>query len=79
VTDLLEETICYAKLSDEIQKVCNKREYQLIEKLTWDTYISIKATLPKDIQLWLRATKERPPIAHLEGGSSFSIGDWNPS
>jgi len=76
ITDSLEETVCYAKLCKKIKEVCDRSEYQLIEKLGWDVYQGIKEFLPKDSQLWVRATKEHPPVPQLEGGSAFSIGDW---
>jgi dihydroneopterin aldolase len=76
VTDSLEQTVCYAKLCQKIKDVCDLQEYQLIEKLGWDVYQAVREFLPQDTFLWLRATKEHPPVAHLEGGSAFSIGDW---
>ena len=41
-SDRLDETICYALLSDKIRSLCNNNEYHLIEKLGWDVYAAIK-------------------------------------
>ncbi len=79
MTDSLEQTVCYAKLSQKIKEVCDRREYQLIEKLGWDIYQAVREDLPEQSLLWLRATKEHPPVAHLEGGAAFSLGDWEPA
>jgi hypothetical protein len=75
-SDSLQETVCYSKISQQIKTICERQEYQLIEKLGWNVYQELRETLPKDVLLWIRANKEHPPVAHLEGGAAFSIGDW---
>ncbi len=74
--DDLNETICYAKLSNRARVICDMREYQLIEKLGWDAFSALKEIIPPNVKLWLRVTKEKPPVAELEGGASFSVGEW---
>jgi len=32
--------------------------------------------VPPGAELWLRATKLRPPVADLAGGVAFSLGDF---
>jgi dihydroneopterin aldolase len=78
-TDQLSETLCYAKICQEIQDLCLHEEYRLIERLGYTVFSSLKNFIPDSVQLWLRITKVSPPIPHLElqGGASFSIGDWN--
>jgi dihydroneopterin aldolase len=75
-TDRLEETVCYAEMSESVRTVCNRQEYCLIEKLGWDAYSQLKKILPPDVQLWVRVVKEKPPVADLEDGTSFTVGDW---
>ena len=75
-TDALDQTVCYAKLSQKIKEVCDRQEYQLIEKLGWDVYREIRNTLPQEMGLWVQARKENPPVENLEGGASFTVGDW---
>ena len=76
LSDRLVDTVCYAELSEIVRKVSTAKEYDLIEKLGWDTFSSIKEILPKSVQLWLRTTKEKPPVPELVGGAAFSLGDW---
>jgi len=76
LTDALNETVCYAEISDTLRQVCARREFLLIEKLGWDAFSSLKERLPRGTQLWIRTTKEKPPIADLQDGASFCLGDW---
>lgn len=78
-SDVLEQTVCYAELSQKIKEVCDRCEYQLIEKVGWDVYEALRELLPKDHLLRVCANKEHPPVAHLEGGAAFTIGDWEQS
>jgi dihydroneopterin aldolase len=75
-TDRLEETICYASISETIRHLCLNQEYRLIEKLGWDVYSAIKETLPEATELKIKTTKEKPPVPDLEGGSTFVLSDW---
>lgn len=77
LSDKLEETFCYAEISDRIREVCAQREYHLIEKLAWEAFSTLKERLPQSTKLWLRTTKEKPPIEDLEDGASFCLGDWD--
>ncbi len=75
-SDQLEESICYDHLSQVIAEICNRQEYALIEKLGYDAFKALRETVSPQTQLWLLTTKEAPPVQGLEGGASFSIGDW---
>ncbi len=75
-SDSLQETICYAQLSEKIKRVCDQREYALIEKLGWAIYQAVRELLPQSALLLVRTHKERPPVDHLEGGAVFTLGDW---
>src|SRR2546423_1880040 len=50
ISDQLEDTVCYARLSELTRNVCNKSEYHLIEKLGWDVYSALKESLPQSTQ-----------------------------
>jgi dihydroneopterin aldolase len=76
ITDRLDETVCYAAMSERIRELCELNEYHLIEKLGWDAYSAIKEILPEDTELKVKTTKEKPPVADLQGGSTFVLGDW---
>lgn len=76
-SDQLEETVCYALLSQKVHEVCDRAEYALIEKLGWEVFRSLKEILPPSCQLWIRVLKEKPPIPEpLNNGASFCLGDW---
>lgn len=78
-SDRIEDTVCYAALSQRLGQVCEEKPYHLIEKLGWDAFQSIKKIIPEDVRLWLKVTKEKPPVPFLEQGTSFSVGDWEAS
>jgi len=75
-TDRLEETVCYAAMSEKIRALCERGEYHLIEKLGWDVYSAIQEILPETSQLKIKIKKEKPPVPDLHGGSAFVLGDW---
>ena len=77
VTDRLQDTVCYAQISEQVASICKKTEYSLIEKLGFDAFHSIREILPPSIGLLLKIVKEKPPVEHLEGGASFTLGDWH--
>lgn len=76
-SDQLTDTVCYSQVSDKLSEICNRTEYLLIEKLGWDAYQALKEMIPPSVDLWVRLTKEKPPIPYpLEQGASFCVGDW---
>lgn len=77
LNDRLEDTVCYAALSDRISKVCEKTEFHLIEKLGGDVFSSLRELVPPQVKLRIQVTKEKPPIDNLLGGASFCLGDWD--
>ncbi len=76
-SDSLSDTVCYAQLSDAIRKICHIQEYRLIEHLGWRAFVALKEIIPQSTQLWLKILKEKPPVADLQDGTSFCLGDWN--
>ena len=76
-TDQLKDTICYFELSQKIRQICHQTEYLLIEKLAFQILDSLKKTIPLPVQMQITVTKEQPAdMERIEGGASFSIGDW---
>ncbi len=76
ITDALEDTICYGKISDEIRKCCETREYQLIEKMGYDAYGTVRELTGEEVAIGISVHKVRPPIENLLGGAYFRCGDF---
>ena len=75
-SDRLEDTLCYAELIDAAREACAGREFHLVERLAHVLFSRLRGLVPKDADLWLRATKLRPPVEGLGGGVAFSLGDF---
>lgn len=73
-TDHLEDTICYAELTDTIRDQINNKHYKLIEHLTAEIYTIVKMHLPNNSKLTIALTKY-PIINGLKGGVCFRYGD----
>ncbi len=57
VTDELDDTVCYASLSDQIREELGDKKYRLIEHLSRDIYDIVIKQLPKKSRLIVRITK----------------------
>jgi dihydroneopterin aldolase len=75
-SDRLEDTVCYAELIEAARKTCAGREFHLVERLAHELFARLRVLVPAEAELWLRATKLRPPVAGLHGGVAFSLGDF---
>ena len=75
-SDRLEDTVCYAELIEAARKACAGREFNLVERLAHELFTRLRPLVPADAELWLRATKLRPPVEGLHGGVAFSLGDF---
>jgi dihydroneopterin aldolase len=78
VSDELDETICYAQLSENLKETIETREFQLIEHMAHEAFQSLKKMISNSNQLAIRVHKLKPPVANLNGGTSFVFGDWAP-
>jgi dihydroneopterin aldolase len=74
-SDELADTVDYERLAATIRKIAQRGEYRLLERLGWDLFRAVREFVPPSARLRLTVTKERPPIAGLEGGASFTLGD----
>ncbi len=77
-SDELVDTVDYCGLIEAARSLCAEREFKLIEHLAAELRARLCAQLPGASELWLRITKLHPPVVDLEGGVSFSLGDWEP-
>ena len=76
VSDRIEETVCYADLCDALKRLCQDREFRLIERLALQAYQVVRELVSSADQVALRIHKVRPPIENLRGGSQYRIGDF---
>jgi dihydroneopterin aldolase len=75
-SDRLEDTVCYAELIEAARKLCAGREFALVERLAHELFTHLRGLVPAGAELWLRATKLRPPVDGLSGGVAFALGDF---
>jgi dihydroneopterin aldolase len=73
-TDQLDDTFCYALLTEKIKNNITSRTFRLIEFLGREIYQLLKSDLPKDCFITIGITKN-PPIPALKGGVQFWYGD----
>lgn len=79
INDNLNDTLCYANLTDDLQNFCNGRSFKLIEALAYQLYQFLKkkisAVISEQNNIFLCITKSLQ-LPTLEK-SSFSISDYN--
>src|ERR1700677_4995145 len=74
-TDLLDDTVCYAKLTDGVLKVCSEKSYQTVEHMASRIFEELRKTMPQDVKLQVKMHKLNPPLPNLKGGVFFTCGD----
>ena len=72
-SDRLEQTLCYAEICQDMDAVCRKGEYALVERLADELIERIRARTGRQAGLDLRVHKLRPPIEGLRGGVVFRL------
>ena len=75
-TDTLEQSVCYFKICEQIRVLASRNKFSLIEKLGFDTLAALKALLPSGVRVRVCVHKMHPPVSHLEGGVSYTCGDF---
>ncbi|MDF3048329.1 MAG: dihydroneopterin aldolase [Candidatus Midichloriaceae bacterium] len=74
--DCLEDTICYAKLVQEVKAVCAGGRFNLVERLTGDVHASIKNYIANQKCLVesinVTVCKISPPVPDVHGGVFFT-------
>jgi len=74
-SDKLQDTICYQKLTEDINKFCAKRKFQLLEYLTAELLVFIAAKLPNRCKIELTLVK-KPNILGLKN-CFFTLANAN--
>ncbi len=74
-SDDLADTIDCAWLSEQVTRVGASGEYRLLERLAQCLYSELRGLLASDIGLWLQVAKARSPLAAMEHGARFALGD----
>ena len=77
-TDKMENSVCYSKVCEQIKQLTLKNKFSLIEKLAFETLITVKKLLSSQKKTRVRVCvhKIHPPVANLEGGVSYTCGDF---
>jgi 7,8-dihydroneopterin aldolase/epimerase/oxygenase len=75
ISDRLEETVCYARLTDLLERYAKDREFATVEKLGFDFFRQLKDYILGPHQLTLHLHKVKPPIPNLQGGVVFTLRD----
>lgn len=75
LNDNIDDTICYFKICKIIKSFCRDTECKLLEYLTYQLYMQIRASLNKDVKIRIRTDKCKPPIKDLCGAASFEYSD----
>ena len=75
-TDILEDTICYAKLIQALENYCEGKVFNLLEKLAADLTGVIKEFIAGQAAMSLVVHKVNPPIKNLNGGTQYRIADF---
>ena len=74
ISDELRDSVCYAKVCEEIMSVVQGREFNLVEKLAADCLEQLKNQYPENL-ISITTHKVRPPIDNLQGGVVYTCGD----
>jgi dihydroneopterin aldolase len=74
-SDDLTDTFCYDKMVQHFERVLKEQEFNLVERLAFFLFNSLKSQLPAKARLQIDVNKVSPPIASIRGGVIFSYGD----
>lgn len=73
LSDKLEDSVCYANITNIIKETISNKKYNLIEYLAANTYDEIiKHTGNKEISLTVTVKKLSPPVEDIHGYVSFT-------
>jgi dihydroneopterin aldolase len=76
LTDSLDDTICYATISESIKRHCESREFSLVERMGYDIYGLVREIVGSTDDLGISVHKMHPPVENLSGGVIFRCGDF---
>lgn len=72
-TDALDDTLDYAALAETIRSTATSARVRLLERLAGLVGAALAARIPRGAHFRLAVTKERAPIADLEGGATVEL------
>lgn len=73
LSDKLEDSVCYANITNIVKETISNKKYNLIEYLAANTYDEIiKHTGNKEISLTVTVKKLSPPVKDIHGYVSFT-------
>jgi 7,8-dihydroneopterin aldolase/epimerase/oxygenase len=75
-SDNLRETVCYADLCEGLRKLCAGREFQVIERLAYESYALVSELAGPGVAVSVSVHKVAPPVKGLKGGTRFRCGDF---
>ncbi len=75
VTDSIENTVCYDKLTTEIRTYIGTNHYKTIEYLSKKIFDLTKKQIPQSNKTLIHIHKVNPPMPHIVGGTHFTYGD----
>lgn len=75
-TDSLQDTVCYAQISEAIRKHCESREFQLVERIGYEVYGIVRELTGPNVEVGISIHKVRPPVENLRGGIFYRCGDF---
>ncbi len=75
ISDRLEETICYAEISNAFREWCLHREFALVEKLAYELFVILREMTGADSKVNVSVHKVSPPVEGLTGGVVCCVGD----
>lgn len=78
-TDRLDQTIDYAGVCDTVRHVATHQPYRLLERLVGAVRDEVGRLLPPDARVRVTATKEKPPIPGVDGGTSVTLSNDPPA
>lgn len=72
-TDELDDTICYAELSEVARGISASRDFKTVESMAWEIARGFRDRLPGSVRMTLRLAKPRAPVEGLRGGVAFTL------
>ncbi len=75
ISDNINDTICYHKMSDLVKEFVREKEFKLLEYLCYEMYQSLRKYVGQETKIWIKIEKCNPPIENLLGSTSFTYSD----
>lgn len=77
ISDSIDDTICYAKVSGILKEHLESKEFNLIERIGVESFGLLREfTKQYQVQIGIQVHKVQPPIPDLMNGAHFLCGDF---